>query len=167
VSSDDRGPSEDILLAHFAEHLVSIPDGHFPSRGVHVNQRGSHKRVRLKAAFGDHTVNLFPFSNRVRLSTRLHNHWKSEAVRRSTGTVHLREQNDDVEGRLQQGKASEHGVPSGAVWLRRSVEHPSGVTHSSEARTRRDETGGDVIVALESMGDNLGMDLVQPRARLA
>jgi len=41
------------------------------------------------------------------------------------------------------------------------------VTHSTEARARRDETRGDVIVALESMGYYLGLNLVQARARLA
>jgi len=128
-----------------------------------VNQRGSHKRVRLKAAFADHAVKLFPFSNRVSLSTRLHHQWESEAVRRSTGTMHLREQNDDIKVTLHQGKASEHGVPSGAVLLRRSVEHSSGVTHSTEARAHRDETRGDIIVPLESMCNYLGLDLVQPR----
>lgn len=129
-----------------------------------MNQRAPHKRVRLKAAFGYNAMNLSSFFRSVRSGTRLHYHGEREAVEGSASAVHSREQNDDVEVAIGLGVPSEHGVPRGAVWLRRFVEHSSRAANSTEARACCDETRGDVIVSLESVGHYLGLDLVKPHA---
>lgn len=74
--------------------------------------------------------------------------------------MHLGEEKDDV----VVGVRTEEGVPRGGVWLGGGVEECSGVAREGEARAGGDESGGDVIVGVEAMGEDLGLDLVEARA---